>query len=212
MSQPLRSSSGAGRIFLTVFAIFWLGFSLVWEGVAIAAWLGGGGLFFMALFGLPFVAIGIVLLIVALKPLIVGLKLAPPEISLSADAVRVGEELRFTYRQAFKKPVAVTRIAIVFLFRESATYRQGTDTHTATHEEVIDAAELGGQSFPAGAVFTDERPLRIPPDAMHSFSASHNRLQWFVRLHVEISGWPDIKEEYEVRVLPERVLPEKVVA
>lgn len=46
-------------IVMIPFAIFWLGFSLFWEFTAIQ----GGGSFFFALWGLPFIAVGVYLLI-----------------------------------------------------------------------------------------------------------------------------------------------------
>ncbi len=46
-------------IVLVPFAVFWLGFSLFWEATAIM----GGAPFFFALWGLPFIAVGVYLLI-----------------------------------------------------------------------------------------------------------------------------------------------------
>ncbi|MBI3910387.1 MAG: hypothetical protein HY320_05570 [Armatimonadetes bacterium] len=189
-----------GRGCLLVFGLIWIAFSLFWEGMA---WQTGAPVFFL-LFGLPFVAIGFGLLTWALLPSIVGMKVARPVVSLSSDAMRGGEAFSLTYQQSFKKAVDVHRIAFQFVFRETATYQRGTDTVTVKYEQIIDSAEHPARRFAAGETFYDQRSLQLPKDGMHTFSALHNKLQWFVKVQVEITGWPDFKEEYEVRVLPER--------
>jgi len=136
------------------------------------------------------------------------MKLGPPEVHLSHEAVRVGEGLTVRYRQPFAKPVTVTRITLDWISRETATYRRGTDTVTVTHEERIDGAVFPSQSFAAGQAFEDERRFTVPLSGMHTFAATRNTLRWYVRLRVEIPGWPDLREEYEVRVLPEMVAGE----
>jgi hypothetical protein len=40
---------------------------------------------------------------------------------------------------------------------------------------------------------------------MHTFAAPRNTLHYLVRVRVEMPGWPDVREEYEVRVPPEHV-------
>jgi len=40
---------------------------------------------------------------------------------------------------------------------------------------------------------------------MHTFVAQHNKVQWILKFHLKIARWPDITEEYELQVIPERV-------
>ncbi len=198
MQQPMKSAENAGRGCLLVFALFWTGFSVFWTAMASL----GGGLF--GLFGLPFIAIGIGLLAWAAKPWVVGMKLGPAEARCQPESLRPGEAFSFTYRQAVRKPVDVTRVTIDFLFRESATYRQGTDTYTVTHDRPIDHYQRAGRRYEVGDTLLEELSWKVPEDGMHSFSASNNKLQWLIRVKIELAGWPDVNETYEVHVRPER--------
>src|SRR5215211_2048824 len=49
----------AADLFVIPFSLFWCGFALFWESMAIFS----GGPFFMALFGIPFVLIGLYMVI-----------------------------------------------------------------------------------------------------------------------------------------------------
>ena len=51
-----------GDWMVVIFAVMWLGFSLFWEFSALKSVMSGGGSLFLALWGLPFVAIGLYLL------------------------------------------------------------------------------------------------------------------------------------------------------
>jgi hypothetical protein len=37
---------------------------------------------------------------------------------------------------------------------------------------------------------------------MHSFAAPNNKIVWTIEVHGHIAGWPDVKEEYELKVTP----------
>lgn len=199
-----HSLKGSGRMAgfggcLLVFAVLWTAFSLFWM---IAAWMTGAGLF--ALFGVPFVAIGVGLLCWGVKPIVVRMKLDAPTITLSRDAIRIGDAFTAVHQQVVKQAIDVPRLSADFIFRESATYQQGTDTTTVTHDVPIRQYDQIGRRYEPGEVIRHEYALEIPADGMHSFSATKNQLKWLLKVRVEITGWPDFHEEYEVRVLPER--------
>jgi hypothetical protein len=44
--------------------------------------------------------------------------------------------------------------------------------------------------------------LMIPPGTMPTFRSEHNKILWTLRVRGDIPRWPDIKEEYEITVLP----------
>ncbi len=200
---------------VAVFALVWLGItgiSLVGVGLPLVLALTSGEgktdaivpMLIGLVFTVPFCAVGIGLLVWSLGPLIAGLKVTRPEVSVSSTAVRPGDSFSFSFRQAFKSAAEVKRASLQLVLRETAIYRRGTNTYTATHEVVAQQFETQPRRFEAGEVFSEQRLLEIPPDAMHTFAAAHNKLRWIVKVQIGVSGWPDFKEEYEVQVLPER--------
>jgi hypothetical protein len=155
-------------------------------------------------FTVPFFAVGIGLLVWSVWPLIVGVKVSRPEVSVSSEAVYPGDTLSFSFRQTFKGAVEMKQASLQLMLRETAIYRRGTDTYTVTHDSVVQRYDLPPRQFQAGETLSDRREWEIPADAMHTFVSPHNRLRWLIVVQVGIGGWPDFKEEYEVRVLPER--------
>ena len=156
-----------------------------------------------SLFSIPFVVVGIVLIAIGARPIIAGMRVSQPEVSISNDTLRVGDEFTVIYQLTFKSVTDVKRIAYDFVLRETARYRRGTDTVTVTHENKVDGHEHGARRFESGETFNDRRMFRIPREGMHTFEAPNNKLNWFLKVHVELEGWPDFQQEYEIKVIPE---------
>jgi hypothetical protein len=155
-------------------------------------------------FTVPFFFVGVGLLVWSLWPVVAGLKATRPEVYVSDDAMRPGDTFSFSFRQTFKSAADVKRAALQLVRREMAIYHRGTDTYTVTDEVVAQQFESMPRRFQAGEMFSEQRLLQMPADAMHTFAATHNRIRWLVKVQVGVGGWPDFNEEYEVRVLPER--------
>ena len=141
-----------------------------------------------------------------LAPAIRAWKITPPDISLSRDAVRLGESFDFRYYQTFKSRLNVDFAKVEFVMREMAIYRRGTDTYTETHEIPVFMHEIPGGTYSASDALDLSHRFTVPPDAMHTFIAGNNRIEWLIRVTVSIAKWPDVNETYPVRVLPERFL------
>ena len=156
-------------------------------------------------FSVPFFAVGIGMLVWSVWPTIVGMRVTRPEISVSSDAVRPGDTFSFSFRQTFKSAADMKQASFQLVLRETAIYRRGTDTYTVHHDFVAQRFDLPPRSFQAGETLSDQRLWQIPAEGMHTFVAPRNKLRWLILAQVGISGWPDFKEEYEVRVLPERI-------
>jgi hypothetical protein len=43
---------------------------------------------------------------------------------------------------------------------------------------------------------------QVPANTMHSWFASHNSVEWRIRLRGEIPFFPDVNDEFPVLVLP----------
>jgi hypothetical protein len=121
-----------------------------------------------------------------------------PVLTLSRATVPVGGSVAFSW-QLTGKAHRVTRLQMTLKGTEKATYRRGTDTHTDTHEfsseSVVDVSHAAGIARGTGTI-------RIPRDAMHSFTAGHNKIVWTLVVAGTIVRWPDIDDEFEITVEP----------
>lgn len=154
---------------------------------------------------LPFIAVGLGLFIYALVRHYSRALFGKPEIIISQETLRLGESFNVSLRHTFKRDVLLDHITLQYLFRETATYQQGTDTRTVTHNEIIENHELPGGQYRTGQFIQQAYDLQIPADGMHTLVVERNKLQWFIRLEAGISNLPDFVEEYELTVLPQRI-------
>jgi len=196
--KPTQESR-SGRSCLMLFALFWTGFSLVWTYLA---WRGGGGA--MALFGVPFILIGVFLLVGTFWRNIAGVRIAPPVISVSNVSPDLGETIRVDWELRFRTAVVLLDGRVELLFRESASYTQGTDRRTDTHEKIEDFIEFPIGEMEAGRTFQGRGDLVVPADGMHSLEADNNRLQWLLRVRLNTQEWPDLVDEYALDVQPQK--------
>ena len=205
-------STNLGRGCIIVFAVFWLLFSCMFTIIPIVPALltvssgDYSGLLTFGLFSLcslPFVAVGIGLLVFALRPIVAGTRLSKPEIGVSTTTPRVGDDFAFTYFQTFSRATDVEQIRFTLVFRETARYHRGTNTYTVTENKVVQEFEYPARRYETGEAINVRRDLQIPADAMHTFLGTNNKLQWFVRPEIKMKAWPDFSEEYEITVIPE---------
>jgi hypothetical protein len=206
--KSTRQNSPAFNGALIFFTLFWNGIFIF---MGIAMWRQGGfGPFFVGIVPLlPFIVIGLLLIAIcvwaAFASLVKRMNLAQPEVALSKDMLRIGEEFSFSYLQVFKRAVSINSIVVEFILRETAVYLRATDTRTDTHDKIVQEFHHLGQHYQAGQAFHENWTVRVPADGMHTFIAKHNKVQWILKFHLRIARWPDITEEYELKVVPERV-------
>ncbi len=164
----------------------------------IGALIGGG------LFTLAFLAVGLGMLGFGVRGLLARARLTRPEVTLSTQTPRVGEVVTMTYRQTFRTGTEVQGIRFQLILRERATYRRGTDTVTVQHDNIVQEYQVPGRHFDAGQGFQDQRQFQV--QSMHTFRASHNKLEWLIHVQVEMAGWPAYTEEYPLQVPPDVAL------
>lgn len=183
---------------ITFVALFWNGIVSVFLKQVLAGWRSGQGDGCLTLFLVPFVVIGIGLLL-AIPYQILALFNPRPHLSLDRSRLRPGEPARLSWR--FSGAVGrIRRLKISIEGREEASYRRGTTTHTDRSTFATLVLFDGDQP---GAFGSGEVEVVIPAGSMHSFAASHNKIVWKLMISGEIARWPDVGEEFELVVLPE---------
>lgn len=187
------TSPKAKLIGLVVMALFWNGivsvflFNQTWSGIGL----------FMALFLIPFVAVGLGLIGGVFYQ---GMALfnPRPHITVSRDAAHPGETIEVSW-ELVGRTDRVTRLQLSLEGREEATYRRGTDT--VTDKETFARIQLLDTTNPI-ALHAGSAHLQIPAGAMHSFKAPNNKIVWTLKLHGAIPRWPDVKEEFPYEIAP----------
>ena len=202
--EPLQNSA-------TTFFLF---FALLWNGITGAI---GCGIFFSVtsdnnqgielaaiLTLLPFLGIGMIFMLLAIRSSLGVLKAPNANVLISGNPLMLGDAFTVNYQQRFRGGVTLNSIRYDLIFRESATYTQGTNTYTVHHDVVMNSFEMPAQRLSGGEPLQTQLSFQVPPSAMHSFHANNNKLRWIIRAKIGIEGWPDYEREYEFAVLPLR--------
>lgn len=170
--------------------------------LAAGDWI-NSGIFPILFFCVPAIFIGGGLLIWFAIRKYAHSRLGKPDILISKDELRVGESFDVQFAHTFANDITLEELKIQLVYRETATYQQGTNTRTVVYEDVVEEYELPAGNYRAGHMVSDNYNMRIPPDGMHTLRVRRNLIQWFVRIKAGIPKLPDYVETFELTVIPE---------
>jgi hypothetical protein len=159
--------------------------------------------------GAVLLAVGVVILVIATIGRLMHFTI--PELDVPDTPLRVGEPFSVSYRRRCKRATDVSRIRLELVLRETVEYtaegrgRDGTYTYTetVTHDDITQDFVVAGRRFEPGQTINENRTFRIPADGMHSFTADHNRIEWYVVAHMDMPKSGDDSWEEKLTVLPE---------
>ncbi len=202
-SETIRSSRSrwTGLFGAVFFMVFWNGIVSVFVYKAYVE----DGDWFLRLFVLPFIAVGIGFVCLVIYR---TLALSNPVVVMTFDQRVVGLGstlgLNWTIDGATSR---IRQLTIEVEAEEQATYSRGTNTYTDKHEifsqQIFEETSQDG-THPISR--EGEVELKIPVDQMHSFESRHNKVVWRVKINGEIPRWPDVSDSYEFAVLPMSVM------
>ena len=182
---------------VAIFAVGWNGVMAATGGWSFERWDDGTLSWIPALFMSPFQLIGIAA-VLALGYFFLAMFNPRPMLTLSPANLRLGEPFDLEWEFSGSNR-AVNRFCLYIEGREEATYRRGTTT--STDRSVFARIDIA------------ERPtaekgrarIMMPGNTMHSFKSDNNKIVWNIHLQGDIRYWPDVKESFEVEVLPLRL-------
>ena len=182
------------------FALFWNGIVSVFVWQAWKGWDQGNPDWFLTIFLIPFVLVGLASF-GFVGHFLLALANPRPRLTLTPGSPRLGDEFRLEWR--FTGRAGRLRSIRIFIEgREEATYQRGTDT--ITEREIFATFDLAKTQndweIPQGVV-----DLMIPSDSMHSFEADANKIIWEIKIEGEIVRWPDIGQNFPISVRPMRI-------
>lgn len=130
-------------------------------------------------------------------------RVGKPNVLLSKNTAVLGDRITVSIDHTFRRDVTLNEFTVRLLFRETATYQQGTDTRTVTHDNVIEQHEAPGGSYRAGSFLSEKIDFQIPRDGMHTLKVRRNTLRWMVEIEMHLPRSPNFKQAYEIQVLPQ---------
>jgi hypothetical protein len=191
----------AGKVFgAFVFAALWNGLVSVFVWQAIKSWQSGRPDWFLTLFIIPFVLVGIAS-IGAVGYFLLAVANPRPRLTLTPGRPRLGETLQLQWRFTGRSG-RMSHLRIFLEGREEATYQRGTNTYTdkevfATVDFVDTTADW---EMPRGTA-----ELVIAEDTMHSFEADSNKIVWEIKVAGDIARWPDVQQNFPITIRSMRI-------
>jgi len=168
-------------------------FCVFWNGIVTVFLTQEGFTCFMV----PFAAVGLLLVVAVVYAALATMN---PRVTLHVERhpllPGVEEEIRFEIQGSSHR---IATLEILLEGEERATYRQGTNTHTATnvfYSQSLTTLQQDGEMMHGGSL-----RLRVPEQAVPSFDGNNNKIVWHVRVHGDIKLWPDVNDKFEMRVM-----------
>ena len=191
-------STPVGRFLgLLAVSIFWNGIVSIFLGFAISSFVRGKPEWLLTLFMIPFVLVGIGLVLGALHALL-GIFNPRPTLTLLRSNLCLGD--RTQVRWQFQGSTRRIRKLVIFLRgSETAKYRRGTKTHTDI-SEFYNVNLVETESPLDMAEGTTE--VEIPAASMHTFLGTNNQITWHLVVHGDIPLWPDVSVAFPLTVYP----------
>jgi len=191
-------TSYAGKIIGSIaVSIFWNGIVSIFLFQAVQGWRAGHPDYFLTVFLIPFVTVGIVM-IGSIFYFIMASFNPRPEITLDNEIIRLGDKVDIKWATS-GNVYKIQNFTLKLIGEESATYRRGTSTYT---DHNLFFEKTLAESHNPESVRRGELALMIPLESMHTFKSSNNSITWKIHMHCDIPNWPDSKEDFEIVVHP----------
>jgi hypothetical protein len=178
-------------------ALFCSGITSIFVKEFLDNWNRGGGQNGLGIFLVPFVLFDLGLFVAVVFKALAFFD-PRPQLRLASGYLFPGSatELRWQFTGRLDR---ISRLRLSLQAREEATFQSGKNSRTAT------------STFLNSSLFDSTRPveiqkgkakLNIPAGTMHTLTAGKNKIVWFIKLQAEITGLPNLNEEFPLVVLP----------
>ena len=199
---PLTHSPGWTLFGLVAACVAWNGMVSVFVVMAARSFMAGTPDWPMAVFILPFLVVGVALVFIFARLLRQTAAIGPTLVEISDHPLLPGNAYRVFLSQSGN--LRLKSLGIALVCEEEAVFRQGTNARTENRE--VFRRSLHGHNE---AVIRPGEPLEVqcelpmPPEAMHSFSARHNQVQWKLVVRGEVAEVHGFQRSFPVVVRPD---------
>ncbi len=189
---PLKS-----LLFSIVFAVFWNGIVSVFICIAVKSFIKGRPEWFLTIFLIPFVLIGLLAFFAVLYSL---MALFNPRIKLNmvSAVARLGETFKFEWsfgKSAGRIKYLTINIEERKIWTTTSGNKSRRNSRTLTTLPVVNTNDF--RKIPGGLAEAE-----LPADSRPTSDTDNEKIRWFICVKGEVKMWPDVNVEYEVPVLP----------
>ena len=198
---PIADSPVWKLVAAALLCLLWNGPVAVFVVLVVDRYGSGRPDWFLTLFIIPFVAVGLWLIRYFLRQLLVTTGIGPTSMEISDHPLYPGGEYEIFLTQSGR--LSVNSLEVLLVCEEEAVYRQGTDVRTDTrrvHQQRI-VRRQGIEIKPAKA-FEHRCAFQMPRDMMHSFHSDHNAVHWKLVVKGDVAVWPDYERNFPIVVHP----------
>ena len=130
-------------------------------------------------------------------------------LELETPMLHLDDHFEFRTRFTPRVDMDINHINATFECVEKAYYRAGTRSRMYTRVAYKDTKVIAERLHcRANHELSFGSDFHTPADGMCTFHGANNAITWNLRVHVDVARWPDVKEDFEVQLLP--VLGERV--
>jgi hypothetical protein len=208
---PMAHSPAWRLAAVTTFCVVWNAISTILLSKTTQAQFTGERSFFLTIFTIPFVAIGLWAIYQFFCQLWQQTSIGPTSVEISSHPLVPNGKYEFYLSQAGH--MTLNHYQVRLACEELASYNQGTDTRTESrfvYEKCL--FEDADFMIKPGEPFVHECELRIPADAIHSFQANNNRIQWRLIVTGNADDWPPFERQFPIVVYPQLPRVDKLLA
>ena len=186
----------------------WLAAAAAWNGMVapfavmvVNGLVAGNPDWLMTIFLVPFLAVGLGLVVVFLRQLLVATGVGPTLVEISDLPLYPGRSYELFLAQTGR--LKIKSLEVLLVCEEEATFHHGTNTRKETHR-VFQRPLCRQEGFEVryGEPFQTRCPVEVPAGAMHSFRSDHNEVRWKIVVKGHLAGWPDYERSFPLIVYP----------
>jgi hypothetical protein len=198
---PIITTYGWRLAAVTLLALVWNGIVVALFVMAVRRSIAGHGDVWLYVFLVPFLAGGLWLMYFLVRQVVIASGVGPTQLEVSDHPLFPGRHYDLLLSQAGR--LTMKSLVVDLVCEEQATFRQGTDTRTHScrvyQSRIVDRQQF---DIPQGLAFQQQCRIEIPAEAMHSFRADHNEVQWKFIVRGEAGGWPPFERSFPIVVYP----------
>lgn len=197
-----RGSRIKGVLGTLAFALIWNGIISIPATMAAEAWSAGKADWFLTLFIIPFILVGIGALGLFFYKLL-ALFNPVPQITLTPGTLTIGDNTGVEWNIP-RRAERLQHFSLLLVGEEEARYRRGTNT--VTDQSVFYEQVLFETSDPRQAR-RGSISINLPTHTVPSWESENNAIRWSLVVKGDIALWPDIDDTHSVQVEPVSIHP-----